>query len=407
MNDLERDIKALFETKAGEVQATPLAPQAVLRRGRRRQVGTLVGGAVMAVAAGVVLIGGASAFLADRAQTPPMGAGKELPARTATIAGVTVTAPQGWSLLDQTMLAMALPAQTCISTGEGSVPIAQGSEAEQTTTEECTPIALPSGAPLFTLGNVEPNPAQTVCEVIPELSVQGVGRTDAFLYVALDPSTTGNAIGTSWPTTLESGLPDRCGTALQASWTAGGMRYFAAALLGEDVSDEDRSTLIETFEGLAFGPLPEQPAMLAPGFVVAASEQDAVAWRLVAGPAIDGCDRPERCIVALTLVTTDGSGAEEAIPVAPPGTGSSFSSGSAAVGGSEVVFGMASSSVESIEIVSSDGTTVPATTVAYPATMQAYATSATPIPETVWYATVTEVQTIRAVLDDGTEGWKE
>lgn len=81
MNDLERDLKELLETKAGGLDTTPLAPPAVLRRGRRRQVGTVVGGALMAIAAAAVVVGGTAAFLGDRASEPPiMGEREVLPA---------------------------------------------------------------------------------------------------------------------------------------------------------------------------------------------------------------------------------------------------------------------------------------------------------------------------------------
>ncbi len=45
MNDLERDLTSLFREKADSVDPMPTAPEGVLRRGRRRQVGIVLGGA--------------------------------------------------------------------------------------------------------------------------------------------------------------------------------------------------------------------------------------------------------------------------------------------------------------------------------------------------------------------------
>jgi len=65
MNDLERDLTALFQQKAASVDPVPMAPDGVLRRGRRRQFGTVAGGLLGAVA--LVIVG----LLVVGSITPP------------------------------------------------------------------------------------------------------------------------------------------------------------------------------------------------------------------------------------------------------------------------------------------------------------------------------------------------
>ena len=49
MNDLDRDLRELFHDKARSVDAASVAPQDVLRRGRRRQITTVAGGGIGAL----------------------------------------------------------------------------------------------------------------------------------------------------------------------------------------------------------------------------------------------------------------------------------------------------------------------------------------------------------------------
>ncbi len=55
MNDLERDLTALFHEKADSVETPAVAPPEVLRRGRRRQGGMVLGTAAGLIAAGLVI----------------------------------------------------------------------------------------------------------------------------------------------------------------------------------------------------------------------------------------------------------------------------------------------------------------------------------------------------------------
>src|SRR3954471_18634183 len=119
MNDLEHDLRELFEQRASNVDVPGLAPKAVLHRGRRRQVGTVVTG----VLACLVAAGVAAAAIGDarhRAVIP--GDGNGLPARTTSIGGVPVTAPAGWTLVDDLPLAaiLATTSESCSFSATGS-----------------------------------------------------------------------------------------------------------------------------------------------------------------------------------------------------------------------------------------------------------------------------------------------
>src|SRR4051794_8790495 len=105
MNDLEHDLRELFEQRATDVDVPGLAPRSVLQRGRRRQVGTIVTSVVACLAAlGIV----AAAIGQARHPTVIPGEGNGLPARTTSIGGVPVTAPAGWTLVDDWPLAAVL-----------------------------------------------------------------------------------------------------------------------------------------------------------------------------------------------------------------------------------------------------------------------------------------------------------
>src|SRR3954447_15650630 len=118
MNDLEHDLRELFEQRASNVDVPGLAPKAVLHRGRRRQVGTVVTG----VLACLVAAGVAAAAIGD-ARHPALipGRGNGLPERTTSIGGVPVTAPAGWTLVDDWPLAvLATTNETCSFSGTGT-----------------------------------------------------------------------------------------------------------------------------------------------------------------------------------------------------------------------------------------------------------------------------------------------
>jgi hypothetical protein len=407
MNDLERDLKELFGSKADEVQAAPLAPAAVLKRGRRRQVVTVAGGTLAVVAAAALAIGGASAFLADRSEAPPMGDRDVLPERTATIAGVTVTVPEGWSLLDQSALGFAIPTQECSSTftetatpvGEGERPAGAAPSAEPTPIEECTPLDVPEGGiPMFTMGNTPAHPLQTMCQVTPELPTQTVTGDDAFLFVSIDAPAEGNAIGTAWPASLEPEAGP-CGEGLYARWNAEENAYFAVARFGPEATDADRDTVIRAFEDMRFStPAPTVPMVL--GYLLDGGDVGGEPWRVVAGPNLM-CRSKDACGVGVAVVSGTSEASEPQMPISPPDPGTPAVAAAEPAGERLVIYGTADPSVRSVEVVSSDGTRTPASWARWPDTLQGFE-SADLLAGSIWWAVVDDVDLVEALQADGT-----
>ena len=84
MNDTERDLRELFEAKAREAGTAPRVTRAVLRRGRRRQAGTVAVAGITALAVAAVAVVGAQALQGAGTDAVPGGANGN-PSFTATI----------------------------------------------------------------------------------------------------------------------------------------------------------------------------------------------------------------------------------------------------------------------------------------------------------------------------------
>src|SRR6476661_2088611 len=120
MNDLDRDLRQLFHDKAGSIDAAPSAPTEVLRRGRRRQVRTVFASSLAAVALVAIAVAAAASLTGGPTRVPVTN--PPYPERTATIHGIAVTAPEGWTLIDDWPFASLLPttSQTCSFSATGS-----------------------------------------------------------------------------------------------------------------------------------------------------------------------------------------------------------------------------------------------------------------------------------------------
>src|SRR3954468_4990676 len=154
MTDLEHDLREMFEQRASHVDVPGLAPKDVLRRGRRRQAGTVVTGLV------ACLIGlGVAAAAVSQARHAALipGRGNGLPERTTSIAGVPVRAPAGWTLVDDWPLAsvLATTSELCSFSGTGTPVEGNGSSAEGNgfSSAGAVPSATPSGSRSSTEGS--------------------------------------------------------------------------------------------------------------------------------------------------------------------------------------------------------------------------------------------------------------
>lgn len=225
MNDLERDLKELFDRKLTELRVPPAAPPQVMRRTHRRQARTVVVGAVVAVAlAGGSLVGVRG--LLERSTGIPGGEDETV---SRTVSGVTITYPEAWHF-------------------EVFEPPA-GNDRE-----------VQSNVPLFAVASFVP-PASVISMTGEDLCksdgvvlavsagtliVEGTDGLQGPLGGPPDP----------WPVTLGPAPLEEAGacSVLQAAWTAAGGSYQAAALIGPDAGSGDMDLLVAAFEGMTFAP---------------------------------------------------------------------------------------------------------------------------------------------------------
>jgi hypothetical protein len=305
MNDTERDLRELFETKAREAGAAPPPTPEVLRRGRRRQVATVAvaGVTALAVAAAAVV----SLQSLNRADTDAVpGSARGNPAFTATIQDFTLTVPQGWTLIDQWPIGanMAVGSSGGSSSSCIGPPVEAGtakSSSSGTGTSDCPreqtqrpePPTIPEGGlPMLTLSNDDPGLSGSVCNAGGTLPA-----TSATLYIGLNygvMSTAGweNDVP-AWPhplaNVLEGDLPAQempCGPGGYSWFQTGGAPYVAWAGFGSDVTDSDRQALLDVFDGIQVsGGEITPPTTDVPGYVLTGGTTGSGAgWNIEAYP---------------------------------------------------------------------------------------------------------------------------
>jgi len=114
--DIENELRELFREKVGDapvgLPGGVSAPQQVLRRGRRRQVGTVLGSAAVAAVLVFGTVAGLQSILrTDRKiQTGPPG--YDVFERVATVEAFTVGSPSDWFLVNEWPLALTMPTET-------------------------------------------------------------------------------------------------------------------------------------------------------------------------------------------------------------------------------------------------------------------------------------------------------
>ena len=160
--DMERELRELFREKAGEAPTATFdtsgaAPQEVMRRGRRRQVGTVLGSAAIVLVLIVGSVAGLNAVL--RGEEDPFTTGDyDVFERTATIEAFTVTSPSDWYLVNEWPLSMQMAVGSGSSSGEctAAAPGAGQPSPVCTSSEPSVQFEpLPHGLPMFQLSNVD------------------------------------------------------------------------------------------------------------------------------------------------------------------------------------------------------------------------------------------------------------
>lgn len=363
MNETERDLRELFESKAREAGAAAPVPRDVVRRGRRRQVGTVSVAGVTALAVAIGAVAGLR--IVNRADTDAvLGGPKANPAFTATIQNFTLTVPQGWTLVDQWPMGAIMGAISsstsfncsgrAIEDGSGNGNVQPGSQ-----TSNCTePQTQGAGGligpgdqvPILTLSNRDPGLAAMVCD--PDASLPADSAT---LFVGINtaamalPDWEGQYPRDRGPmaTVLpHDGLAEYempCGPGGYEWFQSGGLPYIAWAGFGTEVSEADRRILLDTFDGMQVsdgqlaGTVEETPAYVIAGGI----RDDGPDWTLEAHPTDVNVD--------LSYHEAGDSSVSGAGDFTVPAVDMELSRGG------DIVFGAVRSEAETIELRPADG----------------------------------------------------
>jgi hypothetical protein len=401
MNDLERDLKDLMHEKADGLDVASRAPEPVLRRGRRRQVRTAISGGLAAAALAAVAFAGVQLLRAPDEPAPatPISV---LGERTASLGVFTVTAPEGWSLIDWWPVSVAIPAEECFaSVGSGTDTV--------TSSDGCRPAHLPGGVPVVQLTNDDPGLITTAC---------GFGRGDAtsflagsraVLYVGMSP-TDGVANGTAAlqgvrldPAAAPTDGP--CGAGWYARFAAGGRGYRAFVGFGPDASQADREATFAAFDAMRAADVePTEPLTYGPGYVIAAGTEGDKAWRVEATITVNALNPQggDPHVIA-SAITTIANRDVEATEVAPPSGAQALEN---AHFGEEMAigtFGTAAANVTAVQLTDGDMTVHDAQLVPWPDTLRGLAATGTPLDGSLWAVPAVSARSdLRVELADGT-----
>ena len=384
MNDLERDLENLFKQRAHDVDAPVLAPDAVLRRGRRRQARTVAGGALVGVLAILV-----SASVVSRASRPDA-----LPARTTSIGGVPVTAPAGWTLIDDWPLSTLLPtsSESCQFSSTGTAVAANGDPIDPSPTDvqpesaqSCTttPTPLPAGLPVLQLANFEIPLYETVCGLAEnpptDLPADGVavyvadmaGAVDTNNLLAQCPGTENVTDGSVMTTFADE----------QVSTV-----YAAVMVAGSEASAPDLQIAhdyMQSLGGIRITPIgPGSPAGVR--YVMAAGDAGSDHWRLEVGvPLQAGTDTPQ---VEASLVTTQADRQGSVTQEPPKGGASIEDTYQDLADGTVIHWGTASPDVAGLGEVAPDGSSVSATMFRWPAGIRTLPGVSGALDGSIWFA---------------------
>jgi hypothetical protein len=249
MNDLDRDIREMFRRHEADLVPSVTALPKLMRRTRRRQIGTIAAGTLLIISGFVGATSGLRAVVGNEPQLP--GSGGET--RTTTINGITITYPEVWFAAD---------------------PVEVGLEPQD------APRTLPSL--MLVLSNRDASAREAFgC---PGLSETAAGSV--LMTIQEDQPTLPGAQGAApWPVTLESmAIAGDSGdvacypkwTFLRASWMAAGRSFEARLGVAFDATDADRAALMEAYESMIF--TPESPVESDMTVVGAGTAFDSANW---------------------------------------------------------------------------------------------------------------------------------
>lgn len=398
MNDLERDLHELFERKARETDPSMLAPEGVLRRGRRRQVRTVATGAAASVLALAIVV---AAVNVTRRPDVVMPVGQQsLPERITTIGGVPVTAPAGWTLVDdQAFDGLLGSSQSCSFSGSGTAVDQDGSpvaaspvDASAVSSNDCqsTPAALPAGLPVLQLTNFPIPVTQTVCDLGDQAAPATVPNDGVAVYIGTFPA------GLSTPT-FQSSCPgseniDSGVSVMTFADQNVQLAYGAIVLAGTAAPEDDiafAQAYLESLDGFRVNLTgPSSPGL---GLVIAAGGAGDNPWRLEASlNSVSGGD------FGATLVTPGGDVAGSQIYI-PAGSDQVFTSAADLGTDGMLHWGTAGDGVTGVDIVAPDGAVTKATMFAWPS-VGSFPAASSPTDGSVWYAITAGRAVVRPVL---------
>jgi hypothetical protein len=405
MNDLENDLRQVFERRAGDMGTSTEAPKQVLRRGRRRQVATALGGAVAAIGAVAVVIGVGAALLRNPTNQVPASPVGTAPygERTATIQGVTVTAPAGWTLIDDWPFSAVIPSgsQTCSFSATGVPVNPSGDETVASAVEpssSCTGTveSLPAGIPILQLANFAMPLDQTVCGLMdqPPATVPDEGVA---IYVA--QGTDGSMLITQSHDDLVASCPDA--SAITSLDALGPGPAVGVLIAGPDASAADLSAAQTVMDQLANATATLSPPLTqAPGYVVAAGNDTGTPWRIEATRVFGGTQRAG-AIEAIAFIQ-DASGNDHAYDVPEPVDSQLVAaSGRSISDGSTLTWGTADADVSTLDVVADTGSWT-ATLVPWPTGLADPAGGTIP-SGSIWWTVAPPIKSaISVTLVDGT-----
>jgi hypothetical protein len=292
--DMERELRELFRERAGEApvatfNAPTVAPQEVLRRGRRHQVGTVLGSAAIVLVLIVGSVAGLNAVLRGEGDLFRTGDYKVFE-RTATIEAFTVTSPSNWYLVNEWPLSTQIVVGSGSASGEctAAAPgVGQPSPVCTETSQSPQVEELPYGLPIFQLSNVDLGLGSVAC------SEEGLPNGAATLFVALYDTPIGgfNAPRID-PFSPNGALPPisegPCGPGHYAQFTVNDHFFMSWLGFGGGMTDADRSTALAAYASMtaddAWAPVP--PEELTPAYVIAGGvTQAGEDWRLELRPS--------------------------------------------------------------------------------------------------------------------------